>query len=153
MTLAIRRASFIIVAAGQHLREPAAMYLGACTRALILFVGLGLLSACTSNRSDDFNTQPSIQNSEPAAPPAPAPQDDGQYRLMPGDKLSVNVFGEPQLSGDFPVAPDGTATLPQVGQVPAAGRTVTDIQNELVGRYSATVSNPQILVSVINATQ
>jgi polysaccharide export outer membrane protein len=72
---------------------------------------------------------------------------------MPGDKLSVNVFGEPQLSGDFPVAPDGTATLPQVGQVPAAGRTVTDIQNELVGRYSATVSNPQILVSVINATQ
>lgn len=130
------------------------MYLGACNKALILFVGLGLLSACTSNRSDDFNTQPSIQNNEPAAPaPAPAPQDDGQYRLMPGDKLSVNVFGEPQLSGDFPVTPDGTVNLPQVGQVPAAGRTVTDIQNELVGRYSATVSNPQILVSVINATQ
>lgn len=121
-------------------------------RTAIMLVALGLLSACTSNKSDDFNAQPSIQSNEPLSP-APAPQDDGQYRLQPGDKLSVNVFGEDQLSGDFPVGPDGTVNLPQIGQMPAAGRTVTDIQNELVGRYSATVPNPQVLVSVINAGQ
>jgi len=37
--------------------------------------------------------------------------------------------------------------------MPAAGRNINDIQNELVSRYSSTVPNPQILVSVLNASQ
>jgi protein involved in polysaccharide export with SLBB domain len=36
----------------------------------------------------------------------------GEYRLAPGDKLSVIVFDQPQLSGDFTIDGNGEILLP-----------------------------------------
>ena len=115
-------------------------------------VALLLAAACSSNKSADFNAQPPMPDSG-SANVAPMPQTSGDYLLQPGDKLSVNVLGADHLSGEFPVAGDGTVELPMIGQMPAAGRNVNDIQNELVNRYSSTIPNPQVLVSVLNAGQ
>lgn len=121
-------------------------------RLTAMAVVLAVVAACSSNKSSDFNSQPPMPDPGNAAV-APMPNTSGDYLLQPGDKLSVNVLGADHLSGEFPVAGDGTVELPMIGQMPAAGRNINDIQNELVSRYSSTVPNPQILVSVLNAGQ
>ena len=68
------------------------------------------------------------------ANPAPAPganNGNGAYILHPGDMLSINVFGYPELS--FPnqghmegltIRPDGKLTYPFLGEIAAKGMTV-----------------------------
>ncbi len=109
-----------------------------------------LVAACSSNGNQGFNVLPSPSTNDTMAP---LPGATDQYLIQPGDRLSVNVLGQDQLSGEFPVDANGTVNLPVVGPVQATGRSVTDLQGELVARYGTTVSNPQILVSVLNASQ
>jgi polysaccharide export outer membrane protein len=53
----------------------------------------------------------------PAAPPGP-------YRLGAGDRLTVRIYDQPQLSGAYDVDDSGMLDLPLLGLVPAAGLTV-----------------------------
>lgn len=55
-------------------------------------------------------------------------QADGEYILGPQDQLRVTVFGEPELSGEFVIASNGTISLPLVRDVEVAGLTVNEFQ-------------------------
>ena len=44
---------------------------------------------------------------------------DQQYRLAPGDKLHVIVFGEDTLTGDYVLTSAGNLTFPLVGNLPS----------------------------------
>lgn len=48
---------------------------------------------------------------------------EGPKRLQAGDKIKLTVFGEDRLSGEFPISPAGTVSLPLAGTVKAAGLT------------------------------
>lgn len=50
------------------------------------------------------------------------------YRLGPGDKIRVIVFGEESLSGEFVVSGNGNVSFPLVGDIPARGKSVTEFQ-------------------------
>ena len=52
-----------------------------------------------------------------------------EYRLGPGDRLSVKVFGQSDVSGEFEIATDGSVSMPLVGQVPALNRTVGEFRD------------------------
>ena len=50
------------------------------------------------------------------------------YRVGPGDVLRINVWKRDELSQPaLTVRPDGAITLPLVGEVPAAGRSVDEL--------------------------
>lgn len=68
-----------------------------------------------------------------------------------GDKLSVVVFGEDQLSGEFVLGDDGYVNPPSLGAIPASGQTITEFQNTLVTRYTGYVTDPKITVYVLNS--
>jgi polysaccharide biosynthesis/export protein len=53
------------------------------------------------------------------------------YETGPGDIVSVSVFGHPELSGRLKVRLDGFVTLPLVGDVPAAGKTLPTLSREV----------------------
>ena len=53
---------------------------------------------------------------------------DGEYRLGPADQLRVTVFGHDDLSNQYTVASNGTISFPLIGDVDAAGLTVTEFQ-------------------------
>lgn len=73
------------------------------------------------------------------------------YKLGTGDKLRVTVFNEQDLSGDFDVNDQGSVALPLIGQVDAAGRTITEFQDLITQKYGATyLVNPRVNVSVLN---
>jgi polysaccharide export outer membrane protein len=73
------------------------------------------------------------------------------YRLGIGDKLKVQVFGEPDLSGAFEVGASGNVSLPLIGDVPANGRAVTEFRDAVASRLSqGYLKNPRVNVDVTN---
>ena len=58
------------------------------------------------------------------------------YRLAPGDRLTVAVYDEPQLSGDFFIDGGGEVLLPIAGSVRVSGLTLAEAQ-ELIQKQFA----------------
>jgi protein involved in polysaccharide export with SLBB domain len=48
-------------------------------------------------------------------------------KLKTGDIVSINVFGEPSLTGAFTVGPGGEIVFPLLGTIPAAGSTAVEV--------------------------
>lgn len=84
------------------------------------------------------------------AAPIPATQRaaDLSYVIEPGDELDVRFFYNPELNEEVMVRPDGGISLPLVGQVNAAGRTVTDLESALRQSYSRELRQAAITVIV-----
>jgi polysaccharide biosynthesis/export protein len=54
-----------------------------------------------------------------------------EYSLSPGDSLELNVIGVPELRQRAEVGSDGLISLPFVGDIQAAGRTLKDVRSEV----------------------
>lgn len=70
------------------------------------------------------------------------------YVIGPADVVRVTVWKDPNLSTDVVVRPDGTVTLPLVGEVVASGRTAADLQKEVATRLAAFVKDAVVTVAV-----
>jgi len=78
-----------------------------------------------------------------------APTRDGVYTLGPGDKLQIAVYGEDNLSSEQQVGPDGTITVPLIGRVPASGRTVSQVTDEVRAKLAeGFVQNPSVTITI-----
>ena len=105
------------------------------------------------------STPAPVGTSGTAAPtPAPTtvtsgirPWNEQDYRLGPGDKLRVEVYGEPQLSQALQVRPDGKITLTLIGDVVAAGRTPIELRDALTTSLKQYVNSPAVTVIVQDA--
>lgn len=78
-------------------------------------------------------------------PPATAPAD---YKIGPEDVLTIITRDMPEASGDFMVRPDGTLSFPIVGTINAAGRTPSDLQNQLTDALKKELRDPVVTVNV-----
>lgn len=84
---------------------------------------------------------------------------DHQYLVAPQDVLHITVWNHPelnnpagQLSSDLAgrtVNADGNFFYPYAGKVPAAGRTVDAIRQDLARRLAQYLTEPQVDVSVL----
>lgn len=73
------------------------------------------------------------------------------YILGPGDRLRVTVFNEDDLSGEYQVNDQGALSLPLLGQVQAAGKTVLQFENYITDKFAETyLVNPRVSVEVLN---
>ncbi len=72
----------------------------------------------------------------------------GGYRIGVLDILRVNVWKDPDLSGDVQVRPDGRITLPLVGELVAEGKTSDELRQEVVKRLSQFVDGNKAVVTV-----
>jgi polysaccharide export outer membrane protein len=90
-----------------------------------------------------------------ATPAAGRPWNEQDYRLGPGDKLRIEVYGEPQLSQSLQIRPDGKITLPLAGDIDAAGRTSTELRDAIVVALKDLLKNPVVtaIVQEANAAQ
>jgi protein involved in polysaccharide export with SLBB domain len=71
-----------------------------------------------------------------------------QYVVAVGDQLGIKFYKSPELNEDVIVRPDGMISLQLVDDVPAAGRTPSDISADLRRRYSKELAAPAISVIV-----
>lgn len=72
----------------------------------------------------------------------------GDYRIMPGDLLSIAVWREPELTRDIRVRPDGQFSYPLIGQVKAEGLTVEELQQQMKERLIVYMKFPELIVEV-----
>jgi polysaccharide export outer membrane protein len=87
-------------------------------------------------------------NPYPPAPATPDPLYDWYYRLGPGDSVSVFVWGSPEVSGGFPIRPDGKMTMNLVEDLPASGRTPTQLARDIEKALSKYIQDPIVTVIV-----
>jgi polysaccharide biosynthesis/export protein len=72
----------------------------------------------------------------------------GEFVLGPSDTLRITVWRNPELSTDAIVRPDGTVSMPLAGELPAAGRTNSQLKEEIVKRLRAYIKDESLSVTV-----
>ena len=93
-----------------------------------------LFSGCASNKYP-----PITADAQPA-------QHD--YLIGPGDTVNINVWRNPEVSQSVPVRPDGKITTPLVEDLPASGKTATELARDIekvLGKY---IQQPVVTVVV-----
>lgn len=79
--------------------------------------------------------------------PAPTFVDvEPDYVVGPGDSFNVFVWRQPELSAGVTVRPDGKITTPLIEDVPAIGKTPTQLARDMEERLSIYVRNPVVTV-------
>jgi polysaccharide export outer membrane protein len=71
-----------------------------------------------------------------------------QYRVQPGDVLSVSVWKEEDLTQEVIVRPDGQITFPLVGEAKAAGDSIEHLRLLISERLKKYIPDPVVTVSV-----
>jgi polysaccharide export outer membrane protein len=71
------------------------------------------------------------------------------YLIGPEDVLKISVWKDEQLTQETVVRPDGMITFPLIGEVPAAGRTVEDVRDEIAKRLVKYIPTPTVTVNVL----
>jgi polysaccharide export outer membrane protein len=94
------------------------------------------LSACATNE------YPPLEGG-----PAPA-QVTPDYIIGAGDSVSIFVWRNPELSSGVTVRPDGKITTPLIEDVPASGKTPTQLARDMEKELSVYVKNPVVTVMV-----
>jgi polysaccharide export outer membrane protein len=89
-----------------------------------------------------------VDRASPAAAPAVAGQS-GHYAIGVADSIRINVWKNPDLSETLIVDPNGSVSLPLLGDVHVAGVTTNELGSLLSSRYASYVVTPQVTVSVL----
>lgn len=66
-----------------------------------------------------------------------------------GDLISVWVWREASLTGEFPVDGRGRAVLPMIGEVIVTGKSADALVDEIQALFRTFLTNPSIRVSVV----
>jgi protein involved in polysaccharide export with SLBB domain len=82
-------------------------------------------------------------------------QGNSEYKLASGDVISINVFGEDDLSfKKLRLTDAGTFSYPFIGEVQAKGKTAAEIEQLLIDKLKGDyLVNPRVSVSVLQYRQ
>jgi len=106
--------------------------------AVVAAIGLAAaISACTG-----FDTLPSIGIA------GGKETVDGEYRIGSDDDLQIFVWRNPELSTSVPVRPDGRITIPLIEDLPATGKTPTELARDIERKLATYIQDPIVTVMV-----
>lgn len=72
-----------------------------------------------------------------------------EYRAQPGDTLTIEVLEDASLNRSVQILPDGRFSFPFAGSMRGAGRSVSQIQNDITTAINANfASTPTVFVSL-----
>lgn len=86
--------------------------------------------------------QPNVTDAEEGV------QANREYVIGVDDKITINVWGERDLTVSVTVRPDGMVTMPLINDVMAAGRTPSKLRGEIAQKLAIYVREPNVSVSV-----
>jgi polysaccharide export outer membrane protein len=95
---------------------------------------LGMCACATVTHDYDYSKEPDPRRSE--------------YVIGVSDRLSITVWKYPDLSRDVTVRPDGTITMPLIGDLVADGRTPTQLKAEIAKHLAEYVRDEGAVLTV-----
>jgi polysaccharide export outer membrane protein len=97
-----------------------------------------IITGCNVNKLPEATTRASLTTNV----------NDYQYLIGPGDNLTIFVWRNPEISGQFIVRPDGKVTTSLVEDIEVAGKTPTMLARHIEEQLSTYINNPRVTVSV-----
>lgn len=70
------------------------------------------------------------------------------YILGPGDQLDISVWKDEALIRSLAILPDGKLSFPLVGELVAAGKTVSQLKKEIEAKLSRFIPDPILSIEV-----
>jgi polysaccharide biosynthesis/export protein len=115
-------------------------------KSFILAIGAAIAAAVIATGcADSVNLPP------PSFATNTGPGLEHAYRLEIGDKVKLVVFAEDNLSGDFEVNGRGQISVPLIGEVPAKGHTLKEVQRTITARLAdGYVKTPRVSLDITN---
>jgi polysaccharide biosynthesis/export protein len=114
---------------------------GLLRRLAVATLGLALAMAITGCQTVHYG-----EPSEDTPSPSEA------ITLRPGDTLKVAFPGAPNLDNTQQIRQDGKIVLSLVGEIQAAGKTLSDLQKEIIKLYSSQLVSKEVTVTVLSAS-
>ena len=87
--------------------------------------------------------QTPVATSLPEQPTAKTP-----VNLSPGDTVKLSFVGASELNQSQKIRADGKLSLPLIGEVAAADKTLVNFQNELIRLYKPQLRNSDVVVTL-----
>lgn len=129
----------------------------------LLLTGLGLaLAGCAGGEYADRMPRPVAAGPDgrvdrpspadfPNIPFADWSDEEPQYVLYPGDEIEIATPTAPELTRTQKVGPDGRVSLPLVGQIMAADRTIAELEADASTAYASQLRRPLVEVTLKQA--
>lgn len=119
-------------------------------RAFLTFIAAAALTGCASRGGR--SPQAPVQGAGfPNIPFATWSDDEPEYLLYPGDELDIRTPTAPELNQQLRVGPDGRISMPLIGHVMAADRSLYELETDLSSAYSSQLIRPVVEVSLRQA--
>jgi polysaccharide biosynthesis/export protein len=107
--------------------------------------GLGI------NQENDNNPASLLSTSEETTDVYDKTINPDEYKLAPGDKLVLNLWGRLEAKYVIVIQPDGNIYIPELGTFNADNKTLTNFRSEVTGRIAITykdIDHSLLLVSL-----
>lgn len=112
-----------------------------------------MLGGCGHN---EFTGRPDLGVVRQESLPVPQPTDFGTnlpYSVGPLDRITVDVYGAPDISRTVQVDANGTAAMPLIGTFNALGKTPAELSQLIKQRLLRYIRNPDVTVSLDTVAQ
>jgi polysaccharide export outer membrane protein len=83
-------------------------------------------------------------------PVATAESQTSDYIIGPGDTLNINVYQVPELSMSVPVRPDGRVSIPLVPDMPASGKTSSQLAKDIQEKLKDYIKDAHVTIILTN---
>ncbi len=132
------------------------MTLRRASTGLVFLTALSFLAACGSSPQPGSGPVcaalaglPTDETTPSASTSSASTQPTSSYVIGAGDQLGISVYRAPELSmPGIPVRPDGRISMPLIPDIVAAGKTPTQLGEELQQRLKEYVQDPIVTVMV-----
>ncbi len=105
----------------------------------VLTLTLAPLTACRAHGGANSAVYADAARHDPRGKP---------YVIGVADVVRIGVWRDDSLSTDAIVRPDGTITMPLLGELRAAGRTAAQLQQDVSQRLTAYIKDAAVTVSI-----
>jgi polysaccharide biosynthesis/export protein len=113
------------------------------------FAGLAValvLAGCSTAGNSDIAFPMQVAQLQP---PGNSPTTYGAYALRPNDQIRIQVYNEPDITGDYQVDSAGYLSIPLAGRVKAAGLTASQLERSITSRLKGGILNdPRVTIQV-----
>jgi len=113
-------------------------------------VGLAIalaLAGCSTAGNSDIAFPMQVDHLQPTANSPTTSY--GPYALRPNDQVRVQVYNEPDITGDYQVDSAGYLSIPLAGRVKAAGLTASQLEHSITSRLKGGILNdPRVTIQV-----
>jgi polysaccharide export outer membrane protein len=84
--------------------------------------------------------------------PPPPSEAYSTYELAPGDRIKIDIYNQPDLSGEFTLDDNGRFSMPLIGTVEATDLNPGELEDLLVSKFRPDyLVNPRIFIQVLSS--